>query len=223
MNRDRPVSQEHLLKLFWPDKDSRGARHNLSVAIYNIRRILEPELEKGRKSFYLSNQYHIYQFHSPPHFWYDVDVFTRGWERGNALVRQGERSQAWEVFTVVEQLYKTGYLSEVQNVGWIEEERKRLREIYVEMVLWLCAEAYRRQDYNTAVWYARKALAHDSCREEAYQWLMRAYLRLGKRTAAIQQYEICHDLLKKNYGLVPLQETRDLYRRILQGGEREDE
>ncbi len=223
MHRDRPLSQDHLLKLFWPGKAAREARHNLSVAVYNIRHILEPELEKGRKSSYISNRCHVCQFHSPPHFWYDVDVFTRAWEKGSALIRQGEYSRAWEVFTVVEQLYKTGYLSEIQNIGWIEEERRRLREIYIEMVLWLCSEAYRRQDYNAAVWYAQKVLAQDGCREEAHQLLMRTYLRLGKRTAAIRQYEICSDLLKKSYGLAPLRETQDLYRRILQGEEEEDE
>ncbi len=219
MNHDRPVTQEQLLKLFWPDKEAGKARHNLSVAVYNIRRVLEPELKKGRKSFYLFNQYHICQFRSPPHFWYDVDIFTRAWEKGRALIRQGENSHAWEVLVVAEQLYKTGYLSEIQNVGWIEEERRRLREIYIEMLLWLSSEAYRRRDNNSALWYAQKVLAQDSCREEAYQCLMRTYLRLGKRTAAIQQYEICYNLLKKHYGLVPLQETQNLYRKILEGEE----
>ena len=54
--------------------------------------------------------------------------------------------------------------------------------------------------------------------EAAHRWLMRLYLDLGRRDAALAQFELCQRFLAVTYGRAPSAETRDLRDAAL-GGE----
>jgi DNA-binding SARP family transcriptional activator len=50
---------------------------------------------------------------------------------------------------------------------------------------------------------------------------MRCYMQLGRRGAAVQQYERCAALLAAELDLEPMPEIQDLYRLIVSTGERD--
>jgi DNA-binding SARP family transcriptional activator len=50
---------------------------------------------------------------------------------------------------------------------------------------------------------------------------MRCYIQLGRRGAAVQQYERCAALLAAELDLEPMPEIQDLYRLIVSTGERD--
>ncbi|MEO8751870.1 MAG: BTAD domain-containing putative transcriptional regulator [Casimicrobiaceae bacterium] len=56
--------------------------------------------------------------------------------------------------------------------------------------------------------------------EAAHRWLMRIYLDLGQRDAALAQYELCQRFLAVTHGRSPTSETRELHDMALAGSER---
>ena len=50
----------------------------------------------------------------------------------------------------------------------------------------------------------------DSLREDWHYGLIHAYARLGKRTAALEQYELCRQMLRHEWGTEPAPEIARL-------------
>jgi DNA-binding SARP family transcriptional activator len=56
--------------------------------------------------------------------------------------------------------------------------------------------------------------------EAGHRWLMRLYLDMGRRDAALAQYELCQRFLAVTHGRAPSTETRELQEMALAGGAR---
>jgi DNA-binding SARP family transcriptional activator len=75
--------------------------------------------------------------------------------------------------------------------------------------------------FEQAIECYQRLLERDSYREDAHGQLMRCYMQLGRRGAAVQQYERCAALLAAELDLEPMPEIQDLYRLIVSTGERD--
>jgi tetratricopeptide (TPR) repeat protein len=98
---------------------------------------------------------------------------------------------------------------------WLFAERERLRELALEALAKLVAQQRRSGQHEAAVQTALRLLSLDSLQEPVHRTLMRLYAGLGRRGAALRQYQTCVDALQKELGLEPEARTRRLYRRIL--------
>ncbi len=80
------------------------------------------------------------------------------------------------------------------------------------------SQCHAQQDnYETAIDYARRLLQLDPLRESAHRQLMTFYALNGQRSAALRQYRSCVRTLEEELGVPPLEETMNLYERILAG------
>ena len=68
--------------------------------------------------------------------------------------------------------------------------------------------------WEAAIGYGQKLLAHDPLLEHVHRSVIRCYLELGARGAAIRQYGSCVECLRKELGIEPMEETMILYRSI---------
>jgi DNA-binding SARP family transcriptional activator len=68
---------------------------------------------------------------------------------------------------------------------------------------------------EAAIRTALRLLSLDPLREAVQRALMRLYVRQGRRTAALKQYQVCVAVLWRELGVEPEPETRELYRQIL--------
>ena len=68
--------------------------------------------------------------------------------------------------------------------------------------------------YEPAILYARRWLALDPLHEPAHRYLMRLYAWSGQWAAAIRQYGECERLLHEDLGVLPDEETIQLYKTI---------
>ncbi|MBA2312740.1 MAG: AAA family ATPase, partial [Actinobacteria bacterium] len=71
-----------------------------------------------------------------------------------------------------------------------------------------------RGRYDDASRHARAWLELDSLNEPAHRWLMRLHAWRGERSAALQQYRRCVEVLDTELGVAPLEETTELQRAI---------
>jgi DNA-binding SARP family transcriptional activator len=52
------------------------------------------------------------------------------------------------------------------------------------------------------------------CREDAHRAIMRCHVRLGERAQAFEQYRLCAQILRAEYGAAPEQATTVLYEQV---------
>ena len=98
---------------------------------------------------------------------------------------------------------------------WLMAERERLRELALEALAKLLAQQRAAGTTEVAVQTALRLLALDPLLEPAHRTLMRLYAQLGRRDTALRQYQMCVDVLRRELGVEPEEETKQLYREIL--------
>lgn len=98
---------------------------------------------------------------------------------------------------------------------WLMAERERLRELALETMARLLAQQRRAGATSQALRTALRLSALDPLQESVHRTLMRLYSELGRRGAALQQYQVCVETLQAELGIDPEEETRQLYQGLL--------
>jgi len=147
----------------------------------------------------------------------DVDVST--FER-----RLSEATAAG--FEAAAGLYRGDFLDgfvlrEAAFEDWLIAERERLRELALDGLARLLAHQDQAGLTERAIHTAARLLALDPLQEAVHRALMRLYGRQGRRGAGLKQYQICVDVLRRELGVEPEPETKQLYQELLQLRSRE--
>ena len=98
---------------------------------------------------------------------------------------------------------------------WLAAERERLRELALEALAKLSRAQRMAGAPERALATTLRLLSLDPLQEAAHRTVMRLHVQLGRRTAALQQYQACVNLLRRELHVEPEEETRQLYRDIL--------
>jgi len=106
-------------------------------------------------------------------------------------------------------------LAEVPFEEWLLGERERLRELALEGLAKLLAHQRKSGASEPAVGTALNLLSLDPLQESVHRALMRLYADLGRRAAALRQYQQCVCALRRELGVEPEAETQQLYQAIL--------
>lgn len=108
------------------------------------------------------------------------------------------------------------YLNEERFDQWVIAERDRLHRMTLRFHAQLIELQTRRGAVDEAIGIAQKSLRVDPLQEPVHRTLMRLYLQSGDVVNALQQYEACARLLKRELRIEPDAETKALQRDILQ-------
>jgi DNA-binding SARP family transcriptional activator len=195
--------REKLTSLLWGDLRANLARNNLRQALFALRRALvgvEPEPLRLESD--------------------SVMLETAAVEVDALQFEQGIDGTSPSMLQDAVLLYRGDLLAglRVQSEPfeeWLLAERERLRELALEALAKLLAHRRRGGEHDAAVQAALRLLTFDPLQEPVHRTLMRLYARLGRRGAALRQYQTCVDVLQKELGLEPDARTRRLYRRVL--------
>lgn len=213
----QPVPVHVLLDEFWPHLPEKSARHNLAVTVYNLRRVLEPELERGQRSNYILGGSDYLYLNWDLVAFYDVDEFLRKYREGLELLADGQLTPASRVLTEAIELYKNDFLADAATEPWIVAERERLQVARIDLLEHLSDTLIKLGQYRKAFEYARRLVQLDPCNEEGHRMIMEALMAVGHRSQAIAQYQFCREILKRERGIEPGALTKELYRRIASG------
>ncbi|HVG07029.1 MAG TPA: BTAD domain-containing putative transcriptional regulator [Thermoanaerobaculia bacterium] len=208
MPRGVPQGRERLAALFWPEHEPNSARSSLRQALYNLRSTVTPSQP-------------IASNHQTVTFSKDLDVRVDA-EDFEAALRRGMEEDAPHLLAQAVRLYHGDFLNGcpvragAELEDWIAEQRERLREGAVQALRTLIAHHRGRGDYRLAIQHAQRLLALDPLAEEAHRQLIGLYSLSGRRGRALSQYEDLRNLLERELGIEPEEETNALYRSILQ-------
>lgn len=97
---------------------------------------------------------------------------------------------------------------------WISNERRRISELAVSGLSRLLGHYEEQEDFGNAAGIACKLLSADPLQEGVHQSLMRSLAHEHRYEAALLQYKQCRDLLWKELGIRPGDDTRLLYKEI---------
>ena len=208
LHRDAPQLRQYLAFLFWPDSTEAQARNNLRQLIHVLRRALPPE------SNFLDVDNRTVQWRGDVQLYLDVDEF----ERARAIIESADQRQDNGALRAAEaqidQLYQADLLPGCYD-EWIIPERDRLRERFLQALDRLVHLYETRHDLEAAIHSVRHLIRHAPLNEDAYATLMRLLARSGDRTGALQVYQTCVSVLRRELQVEPGQATKNLYQRVL--------
>src|SRR5437867_6341994 len=98
---------------------------------------------------------------------------------------------------------------------WLTSERERLHELAIQGLAHLLIHQQKAGAADPAVQTGLRLLALDPLQEPIHRAVMRLYARLGRREAALRQYQLCVDAVKRELSTQPEAETNQLYQEIL--------
>jgi DNA-binding SARP family transcriptional activator len=201
-------AREKLAALLWGDAGEQQARQSLRHALSAIRKVVP------RGSGLLAEGDSVML--SPAAVRVDVPLFERLVARGSAKAFAEAaslcRGDLLEGFVVKEEPFE----------DWLRAERLRLRELALDAFTGLLASQEKRGALDQAVQVAVRLLALDPSREDIHRRLMLLYARQGWRGAALRQYRICVDAVRRELSAEPETQTKQLYRKLLRQSGRSD-
>ncbi|MDX1604803.1 MAG: BTAD domain-containing putative transcriptional regulator, partial [Candidatus Competibacterales bacterium] len=103
---------------------------------------------------------------------------------------------------------------------WLMAERSRLRERALMAMQALLDQELANGATERAIRLALRLLALDPLRESVQRTLMELYARQGHYGAALKQYRVCQQVLRRELGIAPESATQQRYRQLLQHRQR---
>ena len=202
MAMPEPLSRERLIALLWGERPDEQARQNLRHMLSALRKIVGPDvldtegddlsLAKGAVAC-------------------DVTHFE-------ALAQDG----SVEALQAASALYRGALLDglslhEEAFEAWLAQERRRLQEMAVSVLVGLAEKQLEVGQASEALESARRAVKLDAYFEAAHRSVMRALATLGERGSALEHYRNLARLLEDELGASPDEETSLLRDRIEAG------
>jgi len=202
-----PLGQAHqrerLATLLWGAMQDAQARGNLRYALSRIRKILPKTPRSGL----------VLEGTSVALDPAVVDVDVARFER---LVADGSTDALDQAAGLYRGDLLAGLvLAERPFEEWLTSERERLHELAIQTLGRLLTQQQEAGVAEAAVQTGLRLLALDPLQEPVHRGLMRLYVRLGRREAALRQYQLCADALKREFDTPPEAESTQLYQEIL--------
>jgi predicted ATPase/DNA-binding SARP family transcriptional activator/DNA-binding CsgD family transcriptional regulator len=200
------LHREQIMDALWPDLGMQAASNNLRQTLYAVRRSLN--LATG--SSYLESQDKSIVLCPGGNLWVDAEAF----EVAAKATRPSRQPAAYEAAI---NLYAGELLSADRYEEWAEEPRRRMREMYLSLLLGLARLRGEREEYDLASEALRRALKEEPTLEEAHAGLMRLYALAGSKGEALAQYGRLEEDLSRELGTEPAASSRVLREEIASG------
>jgi DNA-binding SARP family transcriptional activator len=200
------VAKDQLAEWLWSGAEPEAAEANLRSAVSDLRRVLEPELARGRESAYIQTRHQGYCFNAQPGVVVDAAAFERALQAEGRPALEGALGA-----------YPGDLLEEDPYAEWALAERARLRGLRLAALARLAELCLAEGDGAKAIAAAEQGLALDASRESLWRALMRGHALRGDRAAALAAFERCRAALARDLGTDPLPETLALHQQLLRG------
>ena len=197
-------ARTHLAGLFWGDVGDYYARRNLNRTLSNLTQVVGDHLVVDRQSL-------AFAHHEP--YWLDIEVLENAATSVPTL-------QTLATLAAAADLYRGDFLAGfyVQDAPefeqWVLNERTRLRTDVLQLYQKLAHFYAEQGELTPAMAYARRMLQVEPGHETAHRALMLWLAQSGQRSAALAQYELCRQLLRRELNVEPDAATVELVAQI---------
>jgi tetratricopeptide (TPR) repeat protein len=205
------VTRDKLVNAIWPEIDPHTLGNTFHVTLSHLRKALEKE-----GSEYIISQGGVYRLNWEGKVWSDVHEFLSHLNKAVHFEKEEKLHLSDLEYQKAAELYSSNLLEDFYE-NWTETVRDEYREKYRTVFGKLSHLALEKFDYEKCIRHTQSLLLSDPTDEEAHRTIMLSYTLLGSRTAAVKQYKVCQENLRRYLDIEPEPETVSLYKKIKQG------
>jgi DNA-binding SARP family transcriptional activator len=213
----REVSRETLAAVFWPESDAGHARADLRRTLHLLHQAFGPER-------LVTEQEHV-RLRRGADLWLDVEHFRHLLAACQTHGHAAEEvcGDCLPLLAAAAVLYRDDFLAGFTLPDspdfdqWQSLEGEALRSELASAFARLVRGHVAQGEFSHAIAYARRWVALDPLDEPAQRWLMQLYAWSGERSAALQQYQSCAQLLAQELDVAPEPATRQVEQAIRAG------
>jgi DNA-binding SARP family transcriptional activator len=216
------LPREHVATLLWGETRESRARYNLRRALWSLRRALaacgvEPSEILDSTTEYVSVPGDAPISVDSSEFERAVRVCLAESASGNAP-DQGRADSLRRACGLYRDQFLAGFDPGVAPAfeEWQTNERERLHVVLLRALSELVRSLSLLGARSRAIETCARLVTLDPLNEEAHRMLMRLYWENGQRSEALRQYRACREVLRTELGVPPVEETEEVYRRVLQ-------
>ena len=207
--RNRPVSQEELTALLWGDEEnSTNPLNALKTMFHRVRAMLN-KLGGTMGHDLIVRRGGSYAWNTDVPMHYDVEEFEQ-------LCRTGlsaeDEEQRMACYLQAIELYQGDFLNKLSAEPWVVPIAVYFHNLYIQAIQGAVELLEIRGRRQEAIGLCRRALKVEPYSEELYRHLIRDLLDIGDQKGAIAAYEEMSELLFSNFGIMPSEEIRAMYR-----------
>ena len=213
LERQRPVTRDELAHALWGDEDLPPTwRAALRGVILRLRAFLSAS-GLGPTGF-LTSDNGCYQLCLPLDTVVDVEVAAAAFDTARAALDGGDTAQARHAAGSAAKVCRRQFLAGATG-AWIERRQAALRELHAQTLEILSQAAGACGDHAAALRAAEEAVALHALRESAHLRVIEAHARAGNRGEALRAYERCRQVLARELGVRPSEQTESAYLTLL--------
>lgn len=204
---ERPVLEEVLLDVFWPEHTD-NARRRLSGALSSLRRTLNPEGKSLLDP--ILRQRDRYCLNPSLEPWTDLWEFDQAREQARQALRQGEAAAALLHYRRMAELHSSPYL-EGCYMDWAVALRDQSQLHVNEALLHLGEAALARRDFPAALEDCLRCIQWDEFQPRAQNVVLRAYVGTGQADRAVRHFQLYEARLRREMQLEPTLELLEAF------------
>lgn len=198
------AGRDVIVDLLWCHMDKKRALTNFNTCLYNLRKTLAglgfPNIvESGAGTLRVDME--------------QISTDVQRFERCVAQMERMDDSAVQEIYEVMEQ-YGDGYLA-MNDYDWAEDKRRLLDEMFVKLIVQAAAYEMTSGRYLKVEELLRRGLLRDPLNQVLNVQLMKLYVEMNDRVAAVKLYDEYASRLETEYGIGPDEEMERLLRRSL--------
>ncbi len=212
LHMGRPMRKELIITALWPEVDEQ-TDHTFHTTIYYLRKTIGGKYITSHAGVYMLNL----ALHVEKQIWYDVNEFQKQHARAKQALGNENDARAREELLSMVKLYRGDYLQPLYS-DWCIASRDNLRTLYLEARRELAQIEWRNKAWDESLFHWQHMLSVDNCLEEAHYGAIRCYVRQGKRSLAIRQYQYCKEILQQELGMKPGQAMQNVYQHLIESG-----
>lgn len=209
-SRNRRATQDNYLSLLQGagGDDSADPNGRLKAMFYRARTMLN-QLGDTAGHDLIVRRDGTYAWNNDVPLFLDVEEFDRLCTAAAAAANGDEQL---EQYLQALELYRGDFLTKLSMEPWVMPICTYYHQMYLGAAEKTLALLEERQRWNEAASLCEKALKIEPYSEELYQHLMRCRIAAGDRSGAQSAYEEMSELLFATFGVMPSDESRQLYR-----------
>lgn len=210
--RGQNIDAQDYIDLLWDDEEQGSNPANaLKTILHRARMALEP-LWPSAGHYLILRQGSSYRWNTEVPMVLDLDEFVRLCREGDAAADEDARLAC---YLDALELYKGDFLPRLSSHLWTIPIAAHHHQMYLHVVTQTLPLLEARHRYQEAVEVCRAALVQEPYLEELYRHLMESLIRLDRHREAATVYEDMSRLFMSNFGVMPEESTRAVYREAL--------
>ncbi len=209
--RANPILQSEFIDNIWPDDESRNPVSALKTSLCRIRNLLDDIAQEDEK-FILSAR-GSYQWN--PEYECEVDVQTFADDCKEASNEELNVYDRIRLYKSALDVYKGDFLPKLSAEMWVIPLTAHYHSMYLESAKSLIELLEKKKMYDDMVKYCIEALQIEPYDEKLHCQLVRAFMKQGNNTAALEHHKKATEILYNNLGVQPSKELRQLYLEII--------